>query len=61
MSRKPATLSDTKPRRVGNGDERAGPARGPELRRILAGMRYGGLVLQHPVRRSVLQLLEPQL
>jgi len=46
---------------VGNGDERAGQARRPELRRVLARLRDGGLVFEHPVRRSVLQLFESQL
>lgn len=46
---------------MGNGHERAGPAGGPELRRVPARLRDGGLVLQHPVRRPVLQLPEPQL
>lgn len=61
MSRKLATLSDSKPRRVGDGDERAGPTGGPELRRVSARLRDGGLVLEHSVRRSILQLPEPQL
>lgn len=46
---------------MGNGDERARPTRGPELRRIPARMRHGGLVFEHPVRRPVLQFPEPQL
>lgn len=46
---------------MGDGHERARPQGRPQQRRIPPRMRHGRFLLQHPKRRSILQLLEPQL